>query len=912
MYVDPFLAFPPAPARTLLSSRPSTAGKGYAYDVSARDQHPEDAAWALAARLKRGSVAHAHIIPAFSKRLPLPWKDDLQSLPHPQGTTDRRIRRDAESDEDVNRDRVNQHNVQKSTVLPVDVQGDGSSHKPTTKAASSFNNIDSSARKATWFKDITSCSISTAHHPTPRIYPVRIVIHDKQDDSCRITLKAPTEDAFFHWSYNCNLFTFKTLARRHKWKHIPDSTMERETDAVINKFVELLKEIVRNCLNDPERYVASIEVTMQLSVAVLKFTEISRGYRRVPLLELEMIPSPWEEVVRDIREDHQRTLLHSSHLKTALIQCLEIVQRKQPGILATTGVPDPKRPGVSRPWRELVSDLMPTVAQEAAVMRAGGRMLSEEERLMRKKMFVLLTIPKDESLEAEYIKTVPVHVSGYKAPGDRHIMRLTFTFFAKGRNRDFPDAYIITINTNDDIFLNFASHDITPGTFRDMTGALELETLHHPSPGGYLLEDSNISSTSNHIFHQHRGGDLSDKPRRRHQVRRDPRGERDEVLGFRSNEGVAGGLVGVLGRDLLEGTLRDPERFTCELKIENKNPATSKGVLNQWDRLEGPTSQNPPGLRRARLVFCENVMFRKRELVRIKFVETAKDEMKSEIQERYAKLKEDIDWTQLRLDKLYDAVKKKNPSLLVELGTVPIPRSWTSSHTRWSSARRNKVKSSHPDEETPLETLAGITVPIQEAPVSEPTAQPSPGRIRSHPVLFSTRSVAHAPIHNVRRVTHQRRKHHQIPSSPQLSLQISHHGIATSTVRHPNQSRNTSGSLLSELESSIDPLQDTEPPPDFASISSLLLSSSSSFLDSLMSSNSFSSASSSVLPSALFPAKRVDAEGPALMTSAKQTKAKEAKATTRSSFQKADSLKRGGISERYVASSIRPWPTVPK
>ena len=203
-------------------------------------------------------------------------------------------------------------------------------------------------------------------------------------------------------------------------------------------------------------------------------------------------------------------------------------------------------------------------------------------------------------------------------------------------------------------------------------------------------------------------------------------------------------------------------------------------------------------------------------------------------------------------------------------------------------------------------------MPIQEAPVSEPTAQPSPGRIRSHPVLFSTRSVAHAPIHNVRRVTDQRRKHHQIPRSPQLSLPISHHGIAASTVRHPNQSRNTSGSLLSELESSIDPLQDTEPPPDFASISSLLLSSSSSFLDSLMSSNSFSSASSSVLPSALFPAKRVDAEGPALMTSAKQTKAKEAKATTRSSFQKADSLKRGGISERYVASSIRPWPTVPK
>ena len=96
------------------------------------------------------------------------------------------------------------------------------------------------------------------------------------------------------------------------------------------------------------------------------------------------------------------TKLHSSHLKTALIQCLEIVQRKQPGILATTGVPDPKRPGVSRPWRELVSDLMPTVAQEAAVMRAGGRMLSEEERLMRKKMFVLLTIPKDESLEGIY------------------------------------------------------------------------------------------------------------------------------------------------------------------------------------------------------------------------------------------------------------------------------------------------------------------------------------------------------------------------------------------------------------------------------------------------------------------------------------------------------------------------------
>ncbi|KAJ1541095.1 hypothetical protein HK405_010894, partial [Cladochytrium tenue] len=45
----------------------------------------------------------------------------------------------------------------------------------------------------------------------------------------------------------------------------------------------------------------------------------------------------------------------------------------------------------------------------------------------------------------------------------------------------------------------------------------------------------------------------------------------------------------------------------------------------------------------------------------------------------------DIDWTQLRIDTLLDAVRRRNPSLLADLARLKAPPSWTSSRSRWAA-----------------------------------------------------------------------------------------------------------------------------------------------------------------------------------------------------------------------------------
>ena len=109
---------------------------------------------------------------------------------------------------------------------------------------------------------------------------------------------------------------------------------------------------------------------------------------------------------------------HLSSLKTSLTRSLDLVLRRQPAILLSGGVPDPRNPGISKPWKDLIQDLIPSKSDEAraALMLNGDilsgsfnekdeennlkvRLLREDQRILRKKMFVMLTAPKKENLE---------------------------------------------------------------------------------------------------------------------------------------------------------------------------------------------------------------------------------------------------------------------------------------------------------------------------------------------------------------------------------------------------------------------------------------------------------------------------------------------------------------------------------
>ncbi|ORY41231.1 hypothetical protein BCR33DRAFT_718891 [Rhizoclosmatium globosum] len=453
-----------------------------------------------------------------------------------------------------------------------------------------------SETEETWIKDIIAEKTSTT----------------------QITLKAPLQDAFFHWTFLCHPFNFRTMVKNMGWK-IPSDTKDEDgaTDPMTRAFEgfgKVLKDRVRQCLQDPQRFKMTLEVFEPHDLLILNFIEISR-----------VCSFPWSEVVSDIRVDYERTRAHYSNVHNALVQSLDIVSKYHPTLLLTGGVPDPLQPEQVSPWKDLVQDLLQPTSAE-------GRILSSDEKMMRTKMFVLLTLPKDETLESVFTKTMTIPIQGYHGASNHHEdFRITFTFYAKKYKKNPPSSYFIVLSTSQDIFLNF-----TP-------------------------------------------------PRRDEAEAEARRKGRTDAFGFHPGEGVGGGVIGVLANDFLRGCEEDPGRYSVLLKIRNPPPTrdinrgneskkenldgsvvrgetVTSGVLpptsRQIDSLHGLTARNPPDLRRAKLVFSETVMYRRRDVLEIMFTETAREHVQVEY----------------RLDTLYDTVRRKNPALMATLGKIPVPR----------------------------------------------------------------------------------------------------------------------------------------------------------------------------------------------------------------------------------------------
>ncbi|KAJ3109045.1 hypothetical protein HDU97_009163 [Phlyctochytrium planicorne] len=373
------------------------------------------------------------------------------------------------------------------------------------------------------------------------------------------------------------------------------------------------------------------------------FVEVMNGYRKINVLTLEFKPSPWDEIVRDIRLDFERTKIHASLLKSGLIQCLDLVSKRQPMILLSGGIPDPQQPNQPQSWKDLISDLLPSRRDETE--ENNGGFLTDEEKILRKKIFVLLTVPRQETVEVAYIKSTIVRVEGYPTAEDSSDQRVTFTIYSKGPKLSHPTSFLLNITSPHDVFLNFTSSDITPETFQALTQHID-------------IVDPTIPSSP---------------------------ASRDSIMGFLRTEGV-GGVVGILGRDFLDG-LDGGERYAATFKVVND--------------FGGGEKDGPPPLRTGRLVLMEKVLFRVHEVMRMELMETGREQVKAEVQDRYMRLKDEIDWTQHRLDALLDAVRRKTPTLLSLLAAIPIPRSFTSTTRRYKKTSSTSVPILEPASEDP-------------------------------------------------------------------------------------------------------------------------------------------------------------------------------------------------------------------
>ncbi|KAJ3029346.1 UNVERIFIED_CONTAM: hypothetical protein HDU68_012412 [Siphonaria sp. JEL0065] len=570
------------------------------------------------------------------------------------------------------------------------------------------------------------------------------------------------------------------MVRNYGWK-ISESELQGRGEDPMTKafkgFGNLIKDRIRECLRDPAKFKMVIQEFEPDHLLSLSFIEVVSGYRNVILLTLEFVPSPWSEVVHDIRMDYERTRAHYSNVHNALVQSLDIVSKYQPSILLTGGVPDPLQPEQVQSWKDLVRDLLiPTTDKNS------GRILTSDEKMMRAKMFVLLTLPKEETLEPVLSKSMEIQIQGYHGDSKQiENVRVTFTFYAKRHKNGPPSSYIIIIHTPQDIFLNFTSQEITPSVFHTMTSKINISSNH----------DNNLTSTTPHLKYQASQAFGSRRDEKAYEERRKGRAA---VFGFHPGEGLGGGVVGVLVDDFLKGVEDDPGRYRVCLRVKNRasileleteaktnqgrgskskssgkenfddreaesvglewlmqdpthqgrgiravgiKPPTQKDVENVHNKisskiyeLHGLTSQNPPDLRTAKLVFTENVMFRQKEVLEILFTETARENMQKEVRDRYDGLKTEIDWVQHRLDVLYDTVRRKNPSLMATLGTIPVPRSFFGRPTIASRIIQ--------------ETKTEFKVPILEPPtIDRPSHLESPTRIRgtNRPVIVVTNPI---------------------------------------------------------------------------------------------------------------------------------------------------------------------------
>ncbi|KAL2916031.1 hypothetical protein HK105_204455 [Polyrhizophydium stewartii] len=414
----------------------------------------------------------------------------------------------------------------------------------------------------------------------------------------KLVLTCPSEDAFFHWTFLCTPFSFATLAREMRWD-LPQMAGDAMA-ATFESFGRTVRDRVRE-------FTARLHVGSAEDGAVLTFSEIVCGYRTVDLLSLSFRPSDWADVQQDVRVDFGRMKAYHDRLKSTLVQVMDTVARYQPGLLLAANLGPEVAPTVQpRRWSDTVNHLLPRSIHidpssaspssqnawnelgEAADASRRPRIMTPQERLLRKKAFVLTTMPDQYTSEAVFSKTVFVRVMTpeMQYESESYTRRLTFTFYTRGP-ADKPDAYYIVATSspavrtgdgrpasgasgspafghdNDDVFFSFTSEDITAERFLEMTRHTNVATGHdsaqasamggdrcgHPRVRGWKAQ----AATANDVLQpQHRS-------RGRHRAR-------EARIGFHPDEGV-GGVVGIIGGDYLGGVEDEPERYYALLRI---------------------------------------------------------------------------------------------------------------------------------------------------------------------------------------------------------------------------------------------------------------------------------------------------------------------------------------------------------
>ena len=237
-------------------------------------------------------------------------------------------------------------------------------------------------------------------------------------------------------------------------------------------------------------------------------------------------------------------------VKECLVKVLDTVAKYQPSLLLSDLGPSNATIRQPQHWKTTIDHLLPSEIQTSS----SQRLMTEEERISRKKAFILSTMPDINIKEPIYSKTCWIHVMlpNMTDQSESIFKQLTFTFYAKGTVKD-PLAYAVIVTDHKDIFFSYSSENITPGKFAQMTRHLDVHIDNPNKPG---KENGNKPGLLDLDTLMHR----RIKP---DYVMR----ERKHRLGYHPEDGI-GGVLGVVAGDMLAGVEEEPDRYLFTTKTQ--------------------------------------------------------------------------------------------------------------------------------------------------------------------------------------------------------------------------------------------------------------------------------------------------------------------------------------------------------
>jgi hypothetical protein len=224
-----------------------------------------------------------------------------------------------------------------STRIPIE--------KAATDPDFEFNSVQVDQRKQEnkWVLDIPVLIIGEKMTSDGRNALLQITVesdfHRSFPQSHKISLVDPTDDIFFHWTFSCTPFTYKSLSKQMKWSF--PQTAGSAYQEHFKTFASLLQQCAKDTLLFPDRYRAIVVIQSE-SMATLIFREIVHNYRKIDLLTLDFIPSPFSDIKRDVTEFTKRVFAQNEKSQTELVHVLEKIATHQPSILLhSNGLFDP-------------------------------------------------------------------------------------------------------------------------------------------------------------------------------------------------------------------------------------------------------------------------------------------------------------------------------------------------------------------------------------------------------------------------------------------------------------------------------------------------------------------------------------------------------------------------------------------